>query len=146
MSDRFFPDDMPTPAASVDTLPWWQAAAQHRLVVQECASCGATRHPPRPICARCHDGASTWRELPGTGAVYTFTRVHQAFIPSLAERLPYVVAAIDLDDSGGARLISNLVDVDPELVRVGTPVEVVWDDRGPELALPRFRPRGAQAE
>jgi uncharacterized OB-fold protein len=72
------------------------------------------------------------------GRVYTWTVVHQAFVPGLADRLPYVVAAVDLDGGGGARLVSNLVDVDPAGIRVGMRVEVVWEDMGPELSLPRF--------
>jgi hypothetical protein len=72
--------------------------------------------------------------------VYTFTIVRQAFIASLRDRIPYVVIAVELDDAGGARLVSNLVDAEPDEVTVGMPVEVVWEDMGPELAVPRFRP------
>ncbi len=50
MSERWFPDSMPLPAASSDTLAWWQAAAEHRLVVQRCDNCGRYRHPPSPLC------------------------------------------------------------------------------------------------
>ena len=94
---RWFPDEMPAPAASADTLPWWQAAAEHRLVVQACAACGATRHPPGPRCPCCRSADVEWRDLSGRGAVYSYTVVHQAFVPALGDRLPYVVAAIDLD-------------------------------------------------
>jgi len=72
--------------------------------------------------------------------VYTYTVVHQAFIPSLQDRVPYVVIAVELDGAEGARIVSNLVDAAPGEVRVGMPVEVAWEDMGPELAVPRFRP------
>ncbi|HXX90815.1 MAG TPA: Zn-ribbon domain-containing OB-fold protein [Acidimicrobiales bacterium] len=140
MTARWFPDEMPMPAASAETAGWWQAAADHRLVVQRCLACGATRHPPGPVCPRCRSADAELAVLPGTGTVYTFTVVHQAFIPSLGDRVPYVVAAVDLDGAGGARLVTNLVDVAPEEVRIGMPVTVAWEDMGPELALPRFRP------
>jgi uncharacterized OB-fold protein len=140
MSVRWFPDEMPLPAASAETVGWWEAAAAHRLVVQRCLACGTTRHPPGPVCPACRAGGSELAELPGTGTVYTFTIVHQAFIPALGERVPYVVAAVDLDGAGGARLVTNVVDVAPEDVTVGMAVEVAWEDMGPELALPRFRP------
>ena len=141
MSDvRWFPDSMPVPWLSAHTMPWWEAAAAHRLVVQTCVTCGATRHPPSPICWACRSMEHEWVELPGTGIVYTFTVVHQAFIPALAEHLPHVVAVIELDEGGGARLVSNVVDIDPGAVTIGLPVEVVWEDMGPALALPRFRP------
>lgn len=140
MSGRWFPDDMPTPASDRDTLPWWEAAAAHRLVVQRCTGCGRTRHPPGPTCPACHAFDHEWQELSGRGTVYTYTLVHRAFVPSLAARLPYVVAVIELEGAGGARLLSNLVDVDPAAVRIGMPVAVTWEDMGPGLALPRFRP------
>jgi uncharacterized OB-fold protein len=137
---RCFPDDMPTPAASRETLAWWQAAAAHRLVVQVCNRCGRTRHPPGPLCPSCRSFDLGWREVSGRGTVYTYTVVRRAFIPSLADRLPYVVVVVELEGGGGARLLSNLVEADVAAVRVGMPVEVVWEDLGPDLAVPRFRP------
>jgi len=138
MSARWFPDDMPTPAADAETLPWWEAAAEHRLVVQRCTACGTTRHPPAPLCPRCRSLAHDWQELSGRGTVYTYTVVHRAFVRSLARQLPYVVIVVELEGAG-VRLLSNLVDCDPAAVRVGMAVELVWEDMGPGLALPRFR-------
>jgi uncharacterized OB-fold protein len=135
----WLPDDMPAPAVSRETLPWWQAAAEHRLVVQTCNQCDTPRHPPGPICPRCRNVEHGWRELSGRGSVYSFTIVHQAFLRSLAEHVPYVVAILELDGAPGVRFISNLVDVAVEDVRIGMPVELVWDDVRPGLAVPRFR-------
>jgi len=139
MTERWFPDEMPMPAANAETMGWWEAAADHRLVVQRCTDCGATRHPPGPVCPRCRSASSEWSATPGTGTVYTYTVVRQAFIPSLQDKLPYVVIVVELDGGNGTRIVSNLVDVEPEEVTVGMPVEVVWEDMGPELAVPRFR-------
>ena len=140
MSERYFPDEMPMPAVSAETAPWWEAAAVHRLVVQRCTECGTTRHPPGPVCPACRSMEAEWHELPGTGTVYTYTVVRQAFIPALADKIPYAVIAVALDDAGGARMVSNLVDADPTEAAVGMAVEVVWEDMGPELSVPRFRP------
>jgi len=142
---RFFPDEMPVPAASAETMGWWEAAASHRLVVQRCQECGCTRHPPGPRCPGCRSAAWEWLTLAGTGTVYTYTIVHQAFIPALAGTVPYVVAVVELDGADGARLVSNVVDAEPTEVSVGARVGVVWEDMGPELALPRFRLASAGA-
>jgi len=136
---RWFPESMPVPAVTADTLGWWEAAAEHRLVVQACSGCGRTRHPPSPMCPACRGRSSSWKEVPGTGSIYTFTVVHQAFLPDLAERVPYVVAVVDLDEGGGARLVTNIVDAAPAEVVIGGRVGVVWEDMGPELAVPRAR-------
>jgi uncharacterized OB-fold protein len=140
MSERWFPDEMPVPAVNAESNGWWEAAAHHRLVVQRCADCGQTRHPPGPVCPRCRSVASDWFDLPGTGSVFTYTVVRQAFIACLADRIPYVVVALDLDGADGARIVSNLIDIDPSDVSIGMRVEVAWEDMGPDLALPRFRP------
>jgi hypothetical protein len=132
---------MPVPAVSRETLPWWEAAAAHRLVAQACRACARRQLPPAPICRRCRSSDLGWHDLPGTGTIYTYTIVHRAAVASLAARLPYVVIVVDLDDADGARLTSNLVDTDPTNAAIGLPVEVVWEDLSPTLTLPRFRPR-----
>jgi uncharacterized protein len=142
MSERWFPDSMPLPAASIDTIGWWQAAVEHRLVIQRCDNCGRFRHPPGPVCPHCRNWAASFIDQPGTGTIYTLTRVHQPFLPELA--LPYVIAVIDLDglEADTIRLVTNIVDADPDEVAIGARVEVVWEDMGPDLSLPRARLTG----
>ena len=140
MTQRYFPNDMPPPLADAETLPWWQAAAEHRLVVQRCTGCGHFRHPPGPACAECRSLDSEWVELPGRGRVYTYTIVHRPVSAAQAGQLPFIIAVIEPEGADGVRLMSNLVEVDPEAVEIGLPVEVVWEDMGPELSVPRFRP------
>jgi hypothetical protein len=140
-SARFFPDGMPAPLADAISLPFWQAAAEHRLVVQRCTACGHTRLPPAPVCPECRSTGSDWPEVSGRGAVYTYTVVHRPI--AAGQSLPFVIAVIALDDAGGVRMISNLVEIAPAEVAIGLPVELVWEDMSPELAVPRFRPRRA---
>jgi uncharacterized OB-fold protein len=139
MSERYFPDTMPSPLADAITLPWWQAAAQHRLVVQRCAACGHTRLPPTPVCPECRSASAEWQQVTGHGEVYTYTVAHRPI--AAGQPLPTVIAVIALEGAGGARMISNLVGVDPAAVAIGMPVELVWEDMSADLAIPRFRPR-----
>jgi hypothetical protein len=75
----------------------------------------------------------------GRGTLFTFSVVHQALHPALAAVVPYVVAVVELDGTGGTRFTSNLVDGTIDDLHAGRRVEVVWEDMGPELTLPRFR-------
>jgi len=134
---RWFPDAMPTPAVDRETLPWWQAAAEHRLLLQRCNACGRVRLPPGPLCPVCRSFDQGWQEASGRGTVYTYTIVHRAYVPGLP--VPYVVAVVALEE--GPKLTSNVVDVAPESVQIGMAVELAWEDMGPGLAVPRFRPR-----
>jgi uncharacterized OB-fold protein len=124
------------------TKPFWDAARERRLVAARCTACGKFRMPPTAICWNCHSREMEYAELPGTGLVYTFTITRHALVPETRAALPYVVATIALDGAPGARLISNVIGVEPEAVKIDMPVEVVFDAVTPELVIPRFRPRG----
>ena len=89
MTERWFPDEMPMPAANAETVrmvggrrrPPPRGAALHRV--------RATAPSPRPgvpgaAAARRRSGTT----LPGTGTVYTYTVVRQAFIPPWRTRSP----------------------------------------------------------
>ncbi len=143
MSERFFPDTMPPPLADATTLPFWQAASEHRLVVQGCTACGHTRLPPAPVCPECRSDAADWQEVPGRGEVYTYTLVHRPIAGG--QELPFVIAVIALEEAGGVRIISNLVGASPDEVEIGLPVELVWEDMSADLAIPRFRPVRTEA-
>lgn len=132
-----FPEGMIPPPVTLDTAGFWEHAREHRLVVQRCAACGAFQHPPRPVCHRCRESRLEWAPVGGRGRVYSYTVVHRAFIPQLAEHVPYVVAAIELPDAAGTRIVSNVVETPPEDVTIGMEVELVWDDY-PELSVPQI--------
>ncbi len=106
--------------------------------MQRCTSCDTHRHPPRPVCPHCASFAVTWDELSGRGTLFTYSVVHQPFHPAMREVVPYVVAVVELEGTGGTRLTSNLVDAPIEGLAAGLAVEVVFEDMSPELTVPRF--------
>jgi len=71
--------------------------------------------------------------------VFSYTWVHHATHPALAERVPYNVALVELPDAGGVRLVSNVIDLRPDELQVGLAVELVFEDLE-DVTLPRFRP------
>jgi len=64
-------------------------------------------------------------KLANTGTLYAYSIVHRSF-PGI--EVPYVSAIVDLD--GGGTVKGNLIgiDPDPEKIRMGMPVEVVFKD------------------
>ena len=134
------PPDLFKLATNAWTQPFWDAAAQHRLVVAQCGTCGTCRMPPTPFCPACQSQQIDWKTLSGLGEIYTYTIVDRAILPGMADHLPYVPAVITLEGGGGVRLISNVVDVELADLAIGMPVQVVWDDLREGVAVPRFRP------
>lgn len=121
------------------TEPFWEAAREHRLVVARCASCGTHRMPPTPFCPACRSTALDWTEVSGRGTLYSFTIVRKANLEAVMDALPYAPAVVDLDEPGGIRLISNVVETPLDRIRIGAPLEVVWYDRPDGVTLPYFR-------
>jgi uncharacterized protein len=134
MSSRLGPVPVPGP----DDAPYWKALSQGVLLIQRCTDCGQVRHPPRPRCGQCASAEHSWEAASGFGTVYSFTIVRHPPNPELADRVPYVVALIELDE--GPRLVSNVIGVDPERVTISQRVQVQFDPVGDGTVLPRFAP------
>jgi uncharacterized OB-fold protein len=116
---------------------FWDAAAEGRLEVQRCRSCGAWTHYPRELCPRCWSTDLVWEAASGRGVVQTFTVIHRPGHPSWADQTPYVVAIVQLEE--GPTLLSNVIDVAAEQVHVGLAVCVRFRRDG-DLTLPQFAP------
>jgi uncharacterized protein len=124
---------------NVWTQPFWDAAAQHRLELPQCRACGAFRFPPSPFCWRCRAQDVDWVEHDGAGDIYSFTVVRHAVIPDVRDALPVIAAVVELPRTDGCRLVGNVVDCEPEAVRVGLPVTLDWYDVRAGTSVPMFR-------
>lgn len=130
--------ELPPPAPTTVSLPYWRAAHEGRLILRGCRACGASMFYPRDICPRCASVDLDWREASGQGSVYAHTVVHRAPTKAFRARAPYVIAIIDLDE--GPRMMANVTDCAPEEVRIGMRVRAWFEPRGEGLAIPQFRP------
>ncbi|MCW2636814.1 MAG: hypothetical protein JWQ99_3181 [Blastococcus sp.] len=127
------------PQPTPESQPFWDGCARHELVVQRCSSCERFSFPPTNRCQHCWSDDVVWTPVSGRGEVFTFTVYRRAYAAELADQLPYVVGIVELDE--GPRLITNIVGCEPSRVRVGMPVDVVFDDVADGVALHAFRPR-----
>lgn len=118
------------------TEPFWAAAKKRRLVACQCGECGTFRMPPTPFCPQCRSTSVRWPELPGTATVFSFSVLHG--FPGLPE-ITLVAVVVDLDGAPGARLVTNIVDADPDAVEIGMPVTVDFHEISDEWLLPVFR-------
>lgn len=134
------PSSLPRPRTVVnaDNAFFWDGVRERALLIQRCTSCDALRHPPRPMCGHCRSTA--WDTVPasGVGEVFSYVVHHHPPLPGVTP--PHVVATIALAE--GTRFVAELVDVAPEDVTIGMPVELDFVAMDDELTLPVFRPSG----
>ena len=127
------------PQVSRDTAFFWAGTRAGELRVQRCAACGALRHPPGPMCPSCGAAsAGDYAVAAGTGEVYSYVVHHHPPVPG--KDLPIVIALVALPE--GVRMVGELRGVAPDDVRIGMPVQVIYDRIDDELTLPSWWPAG----
>jgi len=124
------------PAVTEETAPFWEAAAEGRLVVERCTDCGAESFPPRGICRRCRSREVGWAEVAGPGTVHSFTVNHQRWLPDL--EVPYAVVLVEFADHPGVRVVGRLRGCEPAEVAIGMAVDVGFEEGPGGVAVPSF--------
>ncbi|WP_416969681.1 thiolase C-terminal domain-containing protein [Streptomyces sp. 4F14] len=132
------PAARPQPQISQETDFFWTSGQDGRLRFRSCTDCAAIIHPPQPVCRRCRGRQLTVREVSGRATLIGFSVNHRFPFPGLPS--PFVVAQVAIEEDPGVRLTTNVVDCAPDDLRIGMPMEVVFEQAG-EAWLPLFRPR-----
>jgi len=116
---------------------FWQGLRRRQVRVQRCHACGAHRFPATACCAQCRSGERDWVAVAPVGVIETWCVFHRAYFDGLP--VPYVVIQVRLDC--GVRLYSNPTGVEAHGLRIGMPVEGVFEDVTPDVTLLKFKPR-----
>ena len=124
---------------SPSTAPFWHAAAEHRLVVPRCTTCGTFRLPPSPFCQHCRAQDVEWVEHDGDGRALLVHGDPPRGDPARRRGAPGDRGGRRAAGTGGCRLVGNLVDCDVSEVRIGLPVTLDWYDVRPGESVPVFR-------
>lgn len=126
----------PLPEPTDLTLPFWQAAKAGRLDLQYCTDCAGFQFYPRPCCVRCGSTALQWRTSAGLGRIYTYTINHRAANPYMADKLPYAVVVVQLDE--GPRMMGNLINTPLSEITIGLRVRTVFEPVSDDITLVHF--------
>jgi uncharacterized protein len=116
------------PPVNPETKPFWDAAAEGKLLLKKCAACGEFHYYPRAICPFCFSDRTEWRAASGRGTVYSYSVMRRAPIP-------YAIAYVALEE--GITMLTNIVDCDFDAIRIGRKVSLVFkpSDGGPPVPM-----------
>ena len=130
---------------------YFEAAREHRLVVQQCDGCDKLRWELGPSCPWCLSMAWHWQAVSGKGTIYSYQIVCQAIQPGFRDWAPYPIVLVELDEQRGEptpdealRIVMNLVDANfnpekQENIAIGKRVEVTFLEVDATFALPQWR-------
>ena len=123
------------PQVNRDTEFFWEGTRKGELRVQRCGACGELRHPPGPVCPACHALQPAYDVVAGRGTVYSYV-VHR-HPPVPGKELPILLVLVELEE--GVRMVGELLDAQPEDVKIGAAVEVAWNRVDDDLTIPAWR-------
>lgn len=128
MSER----KMPAPPVTPENKPFWDAAAEGRLLFKRCEDCGEPHYYPRALCPFCLSDNTTWAQSAGHGTIYSFSPMRRG------TPVPYAIAYVTLDE--GCTMMTNLVDCDFDALAIGQPVKVAFRPAEDGTPVPVFAP------
>lgn len=132
---RYLPTPPPNPP--LEAVPFWEWCKKRELRFQQCANCGRCRHHPAPYCRFCLSPECVWVPAPDEAELFSYTVVHNAVSEELRPFVPYNIAIVAFP-SLNVRLISNVIDLAPEELRIGMPLRLTWQECSDGTPLPLF--------
>ncbi|MGI5398272.1 Zn-ribbon domain-containing OB-fold protein [Streptomyces sp. CA-135486] len=132
-----------TPEVDDFTRPFWDAAADGRLLLRRCHACAKAHHYPREFCPHCWSEDVDWEPASGRATLYTWSVVHRNDLPPFGDRVPYTAAVVDLAE--GPRMMTEVVGCPESELSIGMELEVTFRAEARAEAIPVFR-RPAQGQ
>lgn len=127
----------PLPKPTPTTQPFWDGAKDGKLMLQYDPVSRKYQFWPRQCSVRTGKRNLRWQETSGKGEIYSFTVTH---VPTAGfeDKVPYALGLVELDE--GVRIIGNLVNIDPEDVKIGMRVRVAWEKLSEDIDYFAFEP------
>lgn len=117
-------------------LPFWQGCADGHFLLHRCDICQGY-YWPASRCVDHGDLAMTWTASSGTGELYTYTVLHRALVPSMKDKVPYVVGVVKLDE--GPFFHTNIIGCTHDQVSVGMRLRAVMVKHENGMTVPVFK-------
>lgn len=135
--DRLFDIARAVPKKLPISAPFWEGTREKKLMIQYCRDTGQYQFFPRPVSVFTGSNNLEWREVSGSGEVFSFT-IARVGRGGFADAVPFIVATVLLDE--GVTILSNIVDCDIDQVEIGMKVKPAWAPLEDGTNLLLFRP------
>ncbi|WP_189425644.1 Zn-ribbon domain-containing OB-fold protein [Devosia pacifica] len=99
--------NVPGPTATALSQPFWDAAAEGRLILQRCLACERAVFYPRAICPHCWSDALAWQEASGSGRLRTWSIIERSAHPAWQAVAPYAIGIVALEE--GPTMLSHIL-------------------------------------
>jgi uncharacterized OB-fold protein len=127
-----------------ESRPFFEGALRSELMLLRCTDCGTFMFPTsgfgtpvRTRCVGCFSPAVEWAASSGRGTLYSFVLMHIVYDEAFADRMPYNIASVMLDE--GVRFVTTIVDCENDELEIDAPVEVAFERQSDDVAIPVFR-------
>ncbi len=113
------------------------------LTLQRCRTCRHVQHPPEDVCESCQGFDLGFFQSAGDGRIESVAVVTHAIHRLLADHVPYAIALVSVADAPGVLIAGNVVGAEPDAVRIGDRVRVVFEHAtdpksGAQLRIPQW--------
>jgi uncharacterized OB-fold protein len=120
------------PALNPGDQPYFDAAAEGKLMLKKCKDCGKVHHYPRALCPHCFSDKVEWVQAKGTGEIYTYS------VTRRGGPVPYAIGYVTLDE--GPKMMTNFVNCDLDTLKIGGKVKVCFVKSENGTSVPVFEP------
>ncbi|TRW78853.1 acyl dehydratase [Mycolicibacterium sp. 018/SC-01/001] len=128
--------ERPMPVKTPTTAPFWDALAEHRVMIQYSPSSQTYVFYPRVRAPRTLADDLEWREISGMGTLYSYTIARRPVGPHFADAVPQILAIVEWDE--GPRFSTELADVEAADIQIGMRVRPIFCDY-PERGVTMLR-------
>ena len=127
------------------TRGFYAAAARGELAIPRCEACGQLAWTPPEACRACGSERLAWQPQSGRAQLFSWARVERAWVEAYRPIAPYTTGIVSLEEDPRVRLVTLIVDAQPEALRPELAMEAVfrplpYPDAPNDLLVPQFRP------
>jgi uncharacterized OB-fold protein len=122
-----------------ESAPFWEGTRQSEIRFPKCQVCNKFHWYPSTLCPFCHSPDIKWQAIKSQAKLFTWAYVKWN-LPAFGIRGPFIMVLVEFDEAPGLYLTSDLVECRAEDVRIGMPLEVVFQQVNSEITMPLFKP------